>query len=293
MGVLQPRGIVGRSRPTLREKRMAFTDNCDLYGAVHEDGVNRALRHLMRQRPSLFNYATADVAANRELWCTKIDATADVAKYANPLFTVMPPLPLLGADSPPVGIGFIAQLSLARIDFHPGNVITLPQELAPPLAEQRFALQFHACAAIECPSPQLVDRIPLPGLRDPAGDNPNPKQVVLAGRTNCLCFDVFAIGSVSRQLVGGQLVLLGKLESLDIVEIKPDALEANIVCYVKTAVNVVLREKLTIAWQALLLSFPLLDLATVTLAATGNPPVPFNPAIEDDQVKVFAAMTVV
>jgi hypothetical protein len=55
----------------------------------------------------------------------------------------------------------------------------------------------------------------------------------------------------------------------------------------------VLREKLTIAWQALLLSFPLLDLATVTLAATGNPPVPFNPAIEDDQVEVFVTMTVV
>jgi hypothetical protein len=274
---------------------MAFTDNCDLYGAVHEDGVNRALRHLMRQRPSLFNYATADVAANRELWCTKIDATADVAKYGNPLFTVMPPLPLLGADSPPVGIGFCAQLSLAQVDFHPGNTIALPQELNPPLQAQHFALRFHACAAIECPSPKLVDRIPLPGFSDPAGDNlgRDQKQIVLAGRTNCFCFDVFAIGSVSRQLVGGQLALLGKLDAMDIVEIKPDALEANIVCYLKTSVNVVLREKLTIAWQALLLSFPLLGLATVTLAATGNPPVPANPAIEDDQVKVFVTMTVV
>jgi hypothetical protein len=39
-----------------------FTDNCDLYGAIHEDGINRVVRHIMRQRPSLFNYGTADAA---------------------------------------------------------------------------------------------------------------------------------------------------------------------------------------------------------------------------------------
>jgi hypothetical protein len=273
---------------------MAFTDNCDLYGAVHEDGINRALRHLMRQRPSLFNYATADVAANRELWCTKVDAVPEVHEHGNPLFTIMPPLPLLGADAPPVGIGFIGQLSLARVDFHPGNAITLPGELHPPLKEQHFALQFHACAAIECPPPQLIDRIPVGGPRSRAAiaDIPD-KQVLLPGRTNCFCFDVFAIGSVSRQVAAGRNVLLGKLEALDIVDVKPDSLEANIVCYVKTTVNVVLREKLAIAWNSLLLSFPLLDLGTVTLAPTANPPVPFNPAVEDDQVKVFVTMTVV
>jgi len=274
---------------------MAFTDDCDLYGAVHEDGINRALRHLMRQRPSLFNYATADIAANRELWCTKVEAVPEVQAHGNPLFTLMPPLPLLGADAPPVGIGFIAQLSLARVDFHPGKLIPLPGELQPPLNEQRFALQFHACAAIECPSSELVDRIPVGGPRTPnytVADIPQ-KEVLLPGRTHCFCFDVFAVGSVSRQVAAGRDVLLGRLEALDIVDIRPDSLEANLVCYVKTAVNVVLREKLAIAWKALLLSFPLLDLATVTLAPTGNPPRPFNPAVEDDQVKVFVTMTVV
>lgn len=44
---------------------MAFTDSCDLYGALHEDGVNRMIRHITRQRPSPFNFATADIAANR------------------------------------------------------------------------------------------------------------------------------------------------------------------------------------------------------------------------------------
>ena len=37
---------------------MAFTDESDVFGSVHEDGINLVVRHLMRQRPSLFNYAT-------------------------------------------------------------------------------------------------------------------------------------------------------------------------------------------------------------------------------------------
>ena len=80
---------------------------------------------------------------------------------------------------------------------------------------------------------------------------------------------------------------------MDIVDIKPDALEDNIICYLKTSVNVVLREKLTIALQTLMLSFPLFGLATVTLSPTPNPPVPHNPAIEDDQLKAFVTMTVI
>jgi hypothetical protein len=41
---------------------MAFTDNSDLYGAINEEGINLIAQHIMRQRPSLFNYGTA---ANR------------------------------------------------------------------------------------------------------------------------------------------------------------------------------------------------------------------------------------
>ena len=30
---------------------MAFTDNCDLFVSIHEEGVNRIGWHIMRQRP--------------------------------------------------------------------------------------------------------------------------------------------------------------------------------------------------------------------------------------------------
>jgi hypothetical protein len=51
---------------------VALTDNCDLFGSVHEDGVNLVARNVMRQRPSLFNYGTAQVAANRKFWCRQV-----------------------------------------------------------------------------------------------------------------------------------------------------------------------------------------------------------------------------
>lgn len=37
---------------------MAFTNHSGLFAAVHENGINATIGHLMRQRPSLFNYAT-------------------------------------------------------------------------------------------------------------------------------------------------------------------------------------------------------------------------------------------
>jgi hypothetical protein len=274
---------------------MAFTDNCDLYGAFHEDGVNRIIQHMMRQRPSLFNYATANIAANRELWCSKIGATGDVTKHGNPLFTIMDPLPLLGADAPLVSIGFIAQLTRAEIDFHKSNVINLPAELGPPLKEQRFALYLRGCAAIGCPPQQLIDRIPVTRTDSATGGERNPKDptIVLPGETNCVCLDIFVVGHVERQFIAGREAILAKVDEMDIVDIKPEALEENLICYLMTTVNVVLREKLTIALQTLMLSFPLFGLATVTLAPTPNPPVPHNPAIEDDQLKAFITMTVI
>ena len=270
---------------------MAFTDHCDLYGAVHEDGVNRAIRHIMRQRPSLFNYATADVAANRKLWCAAVQFTPDVLKYGNPLFTIVNPLPLLGADDPPVGVGFCAQLTAAEIDFHPGNTIVLPGELNPPLPEQHFSLTLRLCGSIECPAQDLIDRIPVNeqvGRDDQKGTGP---PVVLHGKMNCFCLDAFAIGHVEREFIGGRESLIAKLDSMYIVDIQPSGLEANLVCYLQTTVNVVLREKLTIALQTLMLSFPVFGLGTVNLSPTPNPPIPNNPAVEDDQVKAFITMT--
>lgn len=271
---------------------MALTDNCDLYVAVNEKGINRIIQHIMRQRPSLFNYATSDIASDRELWCATVNFTPDVQKYGNPIFTVMDPIPILGADSPPVSLSFCAQLTKTEIDFYPGNTISLPSELNPPLQKQRFALHFQICGSIGCPSEKDIDTIPVipPKYVEEKGVKVPPVHV--KGKLNCFCLHTYVVGHFERVMILGKECLLGKVDRVEIVDIKPDGLESNLECYLKTTVNVMLKQKLSIPFETMFLNFPLFDIATITLSPTPSPPVPNNPAIEEDQLKAFISMGV-
>src|SRR4051794_37326775 len=154
---------------------MAFTDHCDLCAMVSEEGVNLIARHIMRQRPSLFNYATAYIAQHPELKleCKPVYHTRDVTDYGNPLFHVRGPLPLLGVDAPPVALNYCAQLVEAKVDFHPGNLVTLPAELNPPLPAQRFALFARVCGGVDCPAAEILDQIdPWPPGQQPRPPGP-------------------------------------------------------------------------------------------------------------------------
>jgi len=271
---------------------MAFTDNCDLYAAVHEDGINLVVRHIMRQRPSLFNYATLAVAQEPELACSKIDHTIDVTNYHNPLFTVVGPLPLFGVDAPPVGLNFCIQLAEAMIDFHPGNVINLPAELNPPLPPQHLAMKVRVCGGLDCPSMDFIDHIkptpPQPRTQTEGKQPPPPPPIVPPPRRLlCFCLDAYVVAHVDLESVFGKPTLVGKVDGVDIVDIKPDNLEDSINCYLRTTFELLLKEKLAIPLEKLTLSFPLFGLGTITLMPTGNPPIPHNPAIEEDQLKAF------
>src|SRR5690606_29457166 len=135
---------------------MAFTDRSDLFGSVHEDGLNLVFRHLMRQRPSLFNYATPEFALDPRLLCSPIEADPRVLDAGNPLFTEVEPLPVFGAPFD-LGVNFCLQVTEAAIDFHRGQVIALPEELGT-LGEQRFAVMATARGGIDCPSQESIDQ---------------------------------------------------------------------------------------------------------------------------------------
>jgi len=281
---------------------MAFTDNCDLYAAVSEEGVNLVAQHIMRQRPSLFNYATAYIAKYSKLACSPVAHTQDVTDYHNPLFTVVDPLPLIGVDAPPVALNYCAQIVTAQVDFYPGNVITLPTELNPPLPQQRFAIHVKVCGGLDCPSISFIDGIePWPpsqqppvgiGISDtgkPPGQQPTVTPIVPPTRKLiCFCVDAYLIGHVEIQTLFGNLTLVGHVDSVDIVDIKPDALEDAINCYLRTTIEMLLREKLTFpVIHTFVFDFDFLKLPKITVELAPNPPVANNPAIEDDQLKVF------
>ncbi|HEX7482132.1 MAG TPA: hypothetical protein VF350_01525 [Candidatus Bathyarchaeia archaeon] len=70
---------------------MALTSNSDLYAAIRDEGINRVDKHIMRQRPSLFNYGTILVKSNPSLLCSCIDAAPGVTE----LITLLPRVPTM------------------------------------------------------------------------------------------------------------------------------------------------------------------------------------------------------
>ena len=269
---------------------MAFTDNSDLYAAITDDGVERIIQHIMLQRPSYFNHATADVIADDSKWCANVDHTQDVIDYSNPLFMEWDPLPVIGVDSPPVTIGFCAQAVKASIDFHPSSLIDLPVELEPPLKEQRFGLMAVICATIHCPEDDQTQRIPVEEPNKSKEQEPIPP-VHVPGKPNCFCLEVYATGYFKREVILGKERVLAQVENVEIVDVQPERLEANMECYIKLALNLILRQRLSFLLETFFFEIDLFTLATVTLSPTTNPPVPNNPAVEDDQLKVFMTMT--
>jgi len=270
---------------------MAFTDNCDLYAALSEDGINRVVKHMMQQRPSLFNYATQDVAADPELACSPINPTIDVINHGNPLFGIVNPLPIVGIDAPSVALNFCAQLVEAEVDFYPGNLINLPPELNPPLPDQHLALKVRLCGGLDCPSMEFIDHIP-PIPPDQTGVVALPKLTIVPPTRHLLCFclDAYVVAHVDLETVFGKPTLVGKVDGVDIVDIKPDNLRESINCYLRTTFELLLKEKLALTIDKLALSFPIFG-GSFSVAPTPNPPIPNNPAIEDNQIKEFVSIT--
>jgi hypothetical protein len=274
---------------------MPFTANCDLYAAVNEAGINLIALHIMQQRPSLFNYASAGIASRPELACGAVVVTPDVKKY-NPtqIFTVVAALPVLGADAPPVSLNFAVQVRAAELDFFPPNLITLPAGLNPPLPVQHFSAKVQICAGIDCPGANFIDTLPF-GTPFGALDVTDTTVTPSPRKLNCFCLEAFLVGHLELLIVNGQQMLLGLVDGLEITGIGPETLEANLSCYLQTTISVLLREKFTIPLAKVFLDLSndiQNSLVNVTFVVPPNPPIPNDPAVEDDQLKVFLDLKV-
>jgi hypothetical protein len=290
---------------------MAFTDHCDLFASLHEEGINRIVRHVQRQRPSLFNYGTDFFADDPRRLCEKVEVTQDVINRHNPIVSREPLIPVPGTNGL-FGVHWCLQVSKLEIDFHPGNVFTLPPELAPPLGAQRFALHAKVCAAIACPNQKLVDRYanlvaaqqdaaektglrPFGIARDVAandarqpGKDPPPMVPLEPEGVDCFCLDVFAVGRVAITS-SNKLALF--LDGLEIVDIKPDGLESSLECLIVTTLRLGLLPKLRPSLDNIV--FKLGSYATIGLSPTPvSAQVPNNPDVANDAVGIFINATI-
>lgn len=289
---------------------MGHTDNCDIYASLHEDAFNRVISHIRRQRPSLFNYATPQVAANLALLCQEIGAHPVVELSNNPQVTIVDPLPIPGSN---FTLNFALQLVELKIDFHPGNQFNLPAELRPPLGDQKMAIMIELCGGIGCPPKEIMGILDnmIPPPRSPESsympmthipDKSQPSRPPITVPTNkltCFCLEAFVVGDFKIKAYNGKQYLEPYLGGLEIVDIKPEGLESSIECYIGLMLKLVALPGLRMALKALPLNLTqgAEDLFTAPVnISIGAMPVsatlPNNPAIEQDQLKAFVKVEV-
>lgn len=272
---------------------MAFTDFCNVFVSAHEDGFNKILRHMAEQRPTLFNYGTQWFANATGRLCHEIRAHPEVTRRGNPLITVEDPLPIPGTNGL-YGVDFCIQLVEANIDFFPENSANLPGELDP-LPRQHVALHARFCVGIRCPNPRLAEDIgdglanepPKDPKDERPGDAPRPPITPIPGeKVQCFCLDIYATLQLERLVVSGIEHIVLRLEGFEIVDIKPEELENALECYVAAVLRVGILPKMRIAVDTM--AFELGAFMTLTAGLTPiSANVPHNPAVEDDQAKLF------
>jgi len=159
------------------------------------------------------------------------------------------------------------------------------------LDPQHFAIHVRVCGGLGCPSKDVVDTIPPPPPPPPPEKKeemppPPPPIVPPPRKLECFCLDLFVVGHVEVTGSMGDQKLLGKVDGIEIVDIKPEGLENSLECYLDLLVRLVILPRTSIALEKLV--FDMLNLATITLSPSPvSSAIPHNPAIEDNQLKVF------
>lgn len=252
---------------------MPFTDRSDIYVALNEAGINRAIRHVMRQRPSLFNYATARIIGQPGLWCRPIDVHPVVTARGNPLFTELPAVPVFGTKNA-YALDVIAQLGNAAVDFFPVNVLSPPAELGA-LPAGAVAVMAELSAGLGLPS-----QLPAPAL--PAAGAASAPVILPPGAMTCFTLSAFGFGTAAFTGMPGDEHVHAQLLGFDTVAITPQALEDVIDGYVSLVAKLGILPQLAVPTVRIVKDVLGLLHVVVEPAAVGP-----NPAIADDQIAVL------
>ena len=246
-----------------------LTKNCDFYFAIHENGINRMINRAMRYLPSFFNYTDETGIPARD-WtvqnfnprvaCVPVDPDPSVGSWVYSVIKI-PPLQLpMNLQLPQIDntqFIMVAQLPQLKVDFYPGNAITLPSTLPHPLPAQTLAIQAMLDAGISCPS---------------------------TGDLGCFSLGMFA--ELALKKPNSTQFLDVNICSLDVAGLQPDGLRKTLDCYAVYLTNQILASASNTINA--LLSSPLpVPMQGITNLKVSPASVSNNPAIENDQLKVF------
>jgi hypothetical protein len=205
-----------------------------------------------------------------------------------------------------------------QIDFHPGNVFNLPAELGQ-LPAQRVALHLRGCFGLDCPPEDVILEI-LPyieilataeqpslssSLTTHVPTRPVERDEVIVLPTRellCLCLEIFAVAHFEWGTIGDSADqwLKVRLDGLEIVDLQPTPMENMIECYVQTVLRLGILPRVSVKIEKLVLDIDEMLLEEgfeveqqVRLEPAPVPAaVPNNPAVEEDQLKVFINLVV-
>jgi hypothetical protein len=302
---------------------MVLTANSDVYSALDEDGINLVVEHVRVKRPSLFNYGTEFVVrAGDDLLCEGIEAAPEVRERGNPLITEVDPLPVIGTDDL-LALDYCFQLAGFAVDFAPGSDIDFPDGSGLGLGDQQLGVFVRVCAGLGCPSEEEEERLRRllrqrraeeerddRDERDNRGERepivPHPRRLL------CFCLDAYLVGRVRMGPPGVHTPTFVIEQSpeflIDEIAIAdpegdtlrmPEGMTASIECYLRLVVEYGMLPKVADAVEEVVPKLieateDLFDLAgaTLTVSTPTSGAIPNNPAIEDDQFKLYMDVAV-
>jgi hypothetical protein len=257
----------------------------DLYAAISDDAVNRIIERLHARAPYLFNYVAPSIKlltdpqgafigiADNWLTCSDVEPNPPPGI---PRYRRIPPLQLPGIA---VKLPCSIQLIELKIDFQPSDTIVLPEELLPPLAAQRFAIRAMVQFGLACVPAAAVG---FPGLRT-FGDNIPVTQFPVLPVESLTCFivQIFAVGHLTVDAASQQITM--QVDGLEILDVAPPGFEEAIECYLIAMLKGAILPGLVLALQTI----PINTLGLTAVTPTLTPGLPNNPAVEQNELRVW------
>ena len=228
---------------------MSLTETSEVFVAVEESALNDLIVAVCTARPHLLHYGSpAFVPAS------SVSATQ------------MAPIPFPGSP----GLQWSVELSIPQLDLFKQDQ-PLPPELS--LGPGQFSLSTVVVLCVDCAArggkgdPQGDDHMDHGDMKsDERGQKPWPDDRDDWGKARnpvCCKLEVFAVGHLVSTWVGGQQAIGFALDSVEIVDIQPNALESVLECLL----TMILRSVLA----TLSLPVTALELGAFTLTPTEGP----------------------
>lgn len=234
---------------------MSLTEAEDVFGGIHEDALNDLLHAFFTARPRYLHYASPGFVAATTPAVTQIGAI---------------PFPNV-----PGGIDWAVSLEIPVVDLH-RQTQPLPPELT--LTPGQLSVRTGVTLCLGCRHDRINPEPPRPTHGH--GERPReapPRDDRRRMHESCCRLDIFAIGHLERVIAdNGEPAVAIAVDSVELVDVKPDDLETILECLLLMILRAVL--------ASVRLPLRALRAGAFTLTLTRGP------EIQDDQLKIYGTL---